>query len=324
MFLRKFLILLSFSLALQPLTILAKEENEAGFDKWKAKLEKDAKKKGYEKEFLKEIFSQISYSQEHLDQDKKQFKPQTFEEYYSNAVNASRIKKSKKHIKKYKELLSKAEAHFLVPKEYIVSLWAMETDLGRVTGNFNVFNSLANLSYNKRRRELFLAEFFAAVEVAKANNIKAQEFKGSWAGAIGQCQFLPSTYLNHGYDFNKDEKRDIWSDKQDVAASVANYLKNLGWSYEIPWGYEVKKIKDLEKSINFKERHSLQYLVTKYDLKKLDGSNFSEYELLDQAKIVVQEDRMFVTFKNFDLIKKWNNSTYFALTVGLLADHIKD
>jgi membrane-bound lytic murein transglycosylase B len=210
----------------------------------------------------------------------------------------------------------------MVPKQYIVALWAIETDLGRVTGSDNVFKSLANLSFDTRRRKLFQGEFFAALEVAKQNQINAENFNGSWAGALGQCQFLPSTYLNHAYDYNKDGKMDVWNTKEDVFASIANYVKNLGWNNDLPWGYEIKNIKDLSEKINFKENHSLQYLVSKYNIKKRVRSKFTAFELTNSVKIVRQEDKLFITFRNFDLIKKWNNSTYFALTVGLLSDII--
>ncbi len=107
-------------------------------------------------------------------------------------------------------------------------------------GDFNVINSLANLSFNKRRRELFLNEFFAAIKIINDNNINAKKLKGSWAGAIGQCQFLPSTYLKYGYDFDNDGMVDIWRNKSDIFASIANYLKSIGWDNKINWGYEIK------------------------------------------------------------------------------------
>jgi membrane-bound lytic murein transglycosylase B len=296
---------------------------EEGFLTWKAKLKKDTINKGYKVDFTEELFTAISYSSEYLVHDKKQFRPQTFKKYYANAVNAKRIRRCRNQALVNKDILTQVEKDFLVPKEYIVALWAIETSLGEITGNYNVLSSLANLSYNKRRRKLFLAEFFAAIEVLQKNNINVNDFKGSWAGAIGQCQFLPSTYLRHGFDFNKDNKTNIWTDKEDVLASIANYLQNLGWNNKVPWGYEIKPIKDLNQTINPKTHYSLQYLVDKFSVEKNNNSSFSDYELLEQVSIVQQEDRFFITFKNFDLIKKWNNSTYFALTVGLLAGEIK-
>ncbi len=315
--------LLILILLLFPITLIAKDNAEnPKFDKWTEKLRKDAKNEGHEEEFLDSVFKEIFYSDEYVAQDKKQFDPQTFKQYYENAVNRFRIRKAKKQIKKNEGILTKIEQDFLVPKQYIVSLWAIETDFGRVTGNYNVFNSLANLSFDERRRSLFLKEFLAALEVIKVNQIQAADLSGSWAGAIGQCQFLPSTYLNHGFDFNEDNKIDIWKDKEDVLASIANYLQSLGWNNQVPWGYEIKNIKGLSESFNFKESHALQYLVGKYNIEKLNGSKFSDYELSRQVKATIQGNRLFITFKNFDLIKEWNNSTYFALTVGLLSDKI--
>lgn len=315
---------LIFSIFTKNLIAQETEDVILQFSNWKEKLRLDAQKDGYNDEFLDNIFSVISYSDIYVREDKKQFKPQTFQQYYKNAINSIRVKKAKKRIKQHQETLKKVSLKFGVPIEYIVALWAIETDFGRITGDYNVLNSLANLSFDKRRRELFLQEFLAAVKVAQINNIKPQDFKGSWAGAVGQSQFLPTTYLNHGYDFNKDNIVDIWNYEEDVFASIANYLGNLGWNNQFPWGYEIKFNKNLQEISNKEDSYLLKDLIEKEKIETIYNYQFSKVELEQEANIIAQGNRMFITLKNFDLIKEWNRSTYFALSVGLLADKIKN
>lgn len=297
---------------------------EENFNNWRDKLQQQLIDKDYEPHLVEEIFSVISYSDHHIIQDQKQFLPQTFEEYYRNSINRSRINKSIKQLQENKKILNKIEKKFGVPKEYIIALWSIESDFGRIGGSSNVFNSLANLSFNERRRELFLKEFFASIEIVKKNKIKVTDLNGSWAGALGQCQFLPSTYLKYGFDFDKDGFADIWNNKKDIAASIANYLEELGWNKKVPWGYEINNIEDFEEAIDFESNYPLRSLVDKYGLSKKNGLQFNDNELKSKVRLIRQQDRLFIVFKNFDLIKTWNNSTYFALTVGLLSDQVKE
>ncbi|MDA9231515.1 lytic murein transglycosylase, partial [Rickettsiales bacterium] len=201
---------------------LSAKEVNSDFEIWVNDLKKAVQDKNYEQDFIDEVFLNIYYSKEYIEEDKKQFRSQTFTQYYKNAINNRRIRKAKAKINKNNVILNKVESKFQVPKEYIVALWAIETDFGSLKGDFNVINSLANLSFNKRRRELFLNEFFAAIKIINDNNMNAKKLKGSWAGAIGQCQFLPSTYLKYGYDFDNDGMVDIWRNKSDIFASIAN------------------------------------------------------------------------------------------------------
>ena len=131
---------------------------------------------------------------------------------------------------------------------------------------------------------------------------------------------LPS---NEYDNINGDNKKDIWHNKDDIMASIANYLSSLKWDHNIPWGYEIKNIPNLTKLAN-KRKYLLKDLKAKYQIDKIDNAAFSSYELEKKVTIITYEDRFFVTFKNFDVIKIWNNSSYFALTVGLLANQIKE
>jgi membrane-bound lytic murein transglycosylase B len=322
MFLKFITIIILFFINFSALASNNISKEEVGFSKWQKKLEKEAKKQDYSEEFLKAVFQEIHFTKKYVKQDKKQFKPQTFDDYYANAVNYLRIKRSKNYLQTNKIILDEISQTFSVQKEFLVALLAIETDFGKIKSSDNIFNALANLSYDKRRRSLFLKEFNAALKVAKINNIKPKNFKSSWAGAFGMCQFLPSTYLKHGFDYDDDYKTDIWNNKKDILASIANYLSNIGWNNKLPWGYEIKVSDQLINNIKLKTRYNLDYLITKHNLTKEDGKFFNDYEKLEQVKIIKIGSKLYLTFNNFDLIKEWNNSSYFALTVGLIYDII--
>ena len=309
-----------FSCSEQNIAISA-EKAKLPFNEWKGILYKEAQKKGFETELLDNVFDLIKQSKSHITYDAKQFKKQSFAEYYNNAVNNLRIKKAKYRINKYDNILTSIENKYLVPKEYIVALWAVESDFGSGLGNYFVVNSLANLAYEGRREALFKKEFFVSLEILSSENISPKNFKGSWAGAIGQCQFLPSTCQNYAVDFNNDGKKDIWNDKEDVLASIANYLSALKWDIKLPWGYEITANVTL-KELSNKQTYNLSSIIEKYGIKKLGKGNFTEYELKKNVEILNYDKRFFITFKNFDVIKTWNNSSYFALTIGLLANKI--
>lgn len=299
-----------------------KDLKEEQFLDWYNFLYKKALDKNYDQNFINEVFTFVKYSDHYVKQDKKQFLPQTFEQYYKNAINNSRIKKTKKNLVENLDILKEIEEKFSVQKRFIIALWSIESDFGRIGGDSSIFTSLSNLSFDERRRDLFLKEFMSALEVAWKNKISPKDFKGSWAGATGQCQFLPSTYLEYGFDYDKDGYADIWNNKKDVMASIANYLKGLGWDDDLPWGYEVTKGDNLTDSFDLNSYYQLDSLVEKFDIKRKDKAIFNKKELKSKVKLVRQENRFFIIFENFDLIKKWNNSTYFALTVGLLSDQI--
>ena len=157
------------------------------FNIWKEELYQEAIIQGFNKALLTQIFALIQKSPAYLAQDIKQFKKQTFSEYYLNAVNNLRIKKAKDRIKKHNKILTQIEQKYLVPKEYIISLWAIESDFGDNQGNYHVVNALANLAFNSRRKALFKKEFFASLTILSTENITPKDLKGSWAGEIGRA-----------------------------------------------------------------------------------------------------------------------------------------
>ncbi|MBT4878944.1 MAG: lytic murein transglycosylase [Alphaproteobacteria bacterium] len=317
--------LLLLSLILAFITACSNNNNN-NFSKYKNKLQQQTIKLGYNVEFTNNIFSKIHFDDSYSFNDQKQFtKKQSFNQYYNNAVNNLRIKKAKNKLQEHHNLLNNIFTKYQVQPEYIIALFAIESNFGTKTGDFPVLNSLFNLAYEGRRRKFFEYEFFAALKLIKENKLNPNKYEGSWAGASGQCQFMPSTYLEYATDYNLDGKRDIWHDKEDVFASIANYLHQINWNPNLPFGYEIIASPELisySKKIKNK-KISLATLTKKFPINIIQKTKFNQIELTEKVNLITYDGRLFILFNNFHVIKEWNNSNYFALTIGLLAEKIK-
>ncbi len=278
--------------------------------------------KKYNKNIINDLKKNSYYIKRVVELDRSQ--PEftlSLNQYLNKAVSPTRIKKAKKLYQDNYSLLKKIETHYKVQPRFIVALWGIETDFGRYTGSFKVIPSLLTLIYDGRRAKYFEKEFFYALDILKSGHVKMNSMYGSWAGAMGQCQFMPSSFIKYAQDWNKDGKKDIWKTKSDVFASAANYLKNTGWNYNQTWGRKVY-IKNLTKKIDEKKKYKLSYLkqinLLNFDKKQLPNSDIS-------GRIIFlnnEKDFGYLAYQNFDNILKWNRSNFFAIAVGSLSDHI--
>ncbi len=244
----------------------------------------------------------------------------TFDTYRRNVISDSRIRKGADLMRVHAAPLAAIEQQTGVPAQVVVALWGIESSFGQNPGNFEVINSLATLAYEGRRSEFFRKELIAALRILEREKMTSGQLRGSWAGAMGQCQFMPSTYLKYAVDTHGDGKHDIWNDPMDVMASIANYLAAEGWKRGQPWGFEVKGPVSLADVGLIQKRPLRQWsmLVSK------TGAALPESDL--QASLVQpdgQNGPSFLVFDNTRALMRWNRSTYFAVSVGLLADGIK-
>jgi len=305
-------------------------EDFISFNDWLVSFQESALQKGISQETIDSSFIDIQPNKRIIELDQKQ--PEftiTLDEYLNNTTPKFRVNKGKKlYIKHNKLLLEVARAYNVQPR-FILALWGIETSFGRYTGSFNVIESLATLSYDMRRREYFTQELINALIIIDQGHVSALTMDGSWAGAMGQCQFMPSSFLNHAVDFNKDGKKDIWNTLPDVFASAANYLFSSGWNDNETWGREVtvvKKIKDDYITTSAK-RVDVNKKISewaKMGVRNLDGSNLPEVDI--DAYLVYPEGvdgRKFIVYENFKTILKWNRSLFFGLAVGRLSDLIE-
>jgi membrane-bound lytic murein transglycosylase B len=295
----------------------------AQFDNWTANFKAQMLKKNIPADVFDMAFKNVRYSEQEVKFDKRQLKKITFARYYHNAVNDSRIAKAKRKKRKYQKISKEISTKYQVPQKYIYALWGIETDFGSNKGRFYVVNSLANLAFEGRRRKLFENELYFALQMIRDKQVNVKYFKGSWAGAFGQCQFMPTSFYTYAIDHNKDGKKNIWYDHQDIFASIANYLAKSGWDNSHSWGYEVRFTKKANLRRYLKKSKSVKLAkFQRFGLLHNNGRKFTEAEEQLDVKLLKLDDRYFLVTKNFDIIKKWNNSTYFAMTIGLFADQI--
>ncbi len=201
------------------------------FARWLEDVKRDAAAEGISEATLNDAFADAQYIPRVIELDRKQpEKTQTIEEYLEKIVSDKRIKDGRAAMAEHKQLLDKIGKEYHVAPKYIVALWGIETNYGKNTGGYSTINALATLAYDGRRSEFFRSELMKVLHIEQQDGIPASEIKGSWAGALGQCQFMPSSFLRYAVDYNKDGKRDIWNTQSDVFASIANYLHQVGWS----------------------------------------------------------------------------------------------
>ena len=245
----------------------------------------------------------------------------TFDNYYNRNINQKRIKLGKDLLKKYQNILTEIHAKYDVAPEIIVSIWGIETNYGMYMGNFNVIEALATLAYASKRKSFFKKELLNSLLIYEANFKDTDKVLiGSWAGAMGQGQFMPSSFLNYAVDYDKDKIVDIWNSHYDIFASIANYLKSHGWKKQNYWSLEVQVKEDFKKKI----RENINYNISIFKYANfLD--NFSNSKEVN-IKIIKNNEKLryFAIDKNFKIIKKYNNSDYYALIVGDLANKIKN
>jgi lytic murein transglycosylase len=241
-------------------------------------------------------------------------------DYLASAVSAQRIERAKAAAQQYETWLAKAQHKFGVEPSVIVGIWGLETDFGAFSGSDNVIRALASLAYAGYHADYFGGELLSALQILEAGDITPSQMKGSWAGAMGQTQFMPSSFREFAVDFDGDGKRNIWTSAPDAIGSTANYLAKHGWAAGEPWGFEVIlpegfALKDADFS-----RYAPFSAFADRGVKRADGKPLPQSgagELLVEAGL---RGPIFLATPNFKVIKSYNNSTSYALGVALLGD----
>lgn len=295
------------------------------FDAWKEQLRTQAVKEGISKEFLNEIMPKMALLPHVVEADKKQPEFQlTFWTYLDKTVTPLRIQKGKEMMLRHQKTLKSAEKKYNVPAKYIVAFWGLETNYGSHKGSVETLNALTTLAYDTRRRTFFTKELLAFLKILQKENLS--NVKGSWAGAFGNFQFMPTTFKAYAVDGDGDGKIDIVNSVPDAIFSAANYLSEMGWKPNIKWGREVK----LTKPVSWDEVHDVKQ-KTLNEWKKLgivpaNGAPWPKSMLDTKAEILMPmgiNGPIFLTYSNFNVIMRWNRSVLYALAVGLLSDALE-
>jgi len=249
----------------------------------------------------------------------------SFGRYKKNVVTPVRVRDGRAYMRQYHSLLKKIGDAYGVEPRYIVALWGIETSFGKNTGSFETIPALVTLAYDGRRRDFFRQELLKALRIVDQGNIALHDMKGSWAGAMGQCQFMPSSYEQFAQDYNKDGKRDIWKSRADVFASVAEYLSRSGWRKGQPFMRQVTLPSDFDNSLmGLNIQKPLQYWLDA-GIRLRDQKKIAE-DRCDLARVIQPGGKgykAYIVYDNYRIIMKWNSSTYFATAVGLFAEQLK-
>lgn len=284
----------------------------------------EAAGKGIKPETLAAALTGIEHIDKVIELDRRQPEfTMTFKGYMDRVVNPGRVEKGRRLLAENKAVLDKIEQYYRVQPKYVVALWGIETDFGRITGGYPVVSALATLAYDGRRSSYFRGELMNALQILDEGHITPAAMLGSWAGAMGQCQFMPSSFLRFAADWNGDGRRDIWTTREDVLASAANYLSSSGWKGDQTWGRPVKLPAKFDKSLvglNTK-KHLSEW--SKLGVKAAGGKPLPQADL--EASLVMPDNgdgAVFLVYDNFRTTLKWNRSTFFALAVGHLAERI--
>jgi membrane-bound lytic murein transglycosylase B len=247
----------------------------------------------------------------------------SFDTYYERVATDARIEKGQQMLAENRALLTRIGDEYGVSPAVIVALWGIESSFGEAQGDYPIIQSLATLSYEGRRHDFFKGELIKAMQIVDEGDIPIHEMKGSWAGAMGQVQFMPSTFLAYAVDYTGTGHKDIWHSEADALASAGNFLSHLGWKRDELWGREVVLPARFNPGLAGLDKPYTLDFWRQQGVRKIDGGTLPPGDI--KAAIVLPDGpdgRAFLAYNNFKVIMKWNHSTFFAATVGLLSDAI--
>ena len=306
------------------------------FDDWLQELVREARDRGYGDDLIDATLAGLQPLPRVITNDRSQAELVVgFERYYRTRVTPPFVRRGRELARAHRRLLERIEEAYDVQRRFVLAIWGIETRYGRVTGGTPVFQALATLAWEPRRADFFRGELFDALSMVSRGHIDARSMTGSWAGAMGQPQFMPSSYLRYAEDFDRDGRRDIWRSTADALASIANYLEGWGWNDEFTWGREVRLTPEVREAVaqqttqrtdgcyamrNMTERIPLDDW-RRLGVRRVDGRALPDGDV--KAGLVETDTRSFLVYENYDAILRYNCAHYYALTVALLADQIR-
>ncbi len=313
-------------------------KTQAEFQTYLSVLKQEAIAKGYDSKLIDDAFATASYKEKVVSADKNQPEvKETLETYLPKRVPQWKIDRARKLYAENKDVLEQVAKEFGVQARFIVALWGLESNFGTIQGGHNVISSLVTLAFDGRREALYKRQLWAALDILKSGHITLDKFKGSWAGAMGQTQFMPTSFNAYAVDYNNDGRKDIWTTKEDAFASIANYLKQEGWDDSLTWGRQVKLPENFDSKYVLKRGTKTRKQWLEYwndsersladwqalGVRKADGSDLPNVDV--RAALVMPDDingRMYLAYDNYKVFMHWNRSYYFATSVGYLSDRI--
>ncbi|WP_421844789.1 lytic murein transglycosylase [Marinobacter algicola] len=286
-------------------------------------LESQAIEAGVSSQTAGEVLAGAEYLERVIELDRRQ--PEfttTFADYLNRRVNSDRVSRGRELLDKHEALLDRVTRKTGVPAPYLVAFWGLETNFGAYFGKMSVPSSLATLACDERRSQFFTEQLIAALRIIDEGAIPAEQMEGSWAGAMGHVQFMPTVFLRHAVDGDGDGKRDLWNSLPDAMMSAGHFLQDLGWDGDYRWGREVLLPQGFDYSLADGRRLPLEKWRA-LGVTDAFGNNLAN-EPIEAALVVPAGHRgpAFLAYKNFNVIMGWNRSEFYAIAVGHLADRI--
>jgi len=301
-------------------------QTQSGFQRWVKNFRSVALANGISARTYDRAFKGVKLNIRVVQLDRKQaeFSRQIWD-YLDTATSPKRVKNGQAMLAKHKRTLNAIEKKYGVDKEVVLAVWGLESSYGKNMGDINIIEALATLAYDGRREKFGKQQLLEALRIIQSGDITPNRMMGSWAGAMGHTQFIPTSYQASAQDFTGDGKRNIWdpNDPSDALASTANYLKKAGWTLNQPWGVEVKLPKGF-----YYGNASLEVKATPARWTELGVRTVRDKRIPNHGKGSVflpagSDGPAFIVFKNFKVIKRYNNANSYAMAVGHLADRIK-
>ena len=306
------------------------------FNNWKSEFKKIAISNNISEETFDLVMKNVKFLPKVIEYDR--FQPEFYEDtktYVSKRTSTKKLEKGLNFFSQNKELINTIEIKFDIEKELLLALMGIETNFGTYVGKMDILSSLATLSFDKRRSEFFTKELLILLKLIDTNQIDYNTLYGSWAGAFGYFQFMPSTIKNYAFDYNKDDYIDL-KNSEDAYASAANYLTKIGWKKNQPCFYKVELNEDIPSkylNVSAKKIHNKNKLkffkkyINNYSDLNIDNENLNVAIVTPDKDIIPDAETLnpaYIVYDNYEIILKWNRSLRFALAVCTLKDKFKN
>ena len=324
------IIFLSFIFLISSINLSFSELSQEGFDKWLSEYKKSVLERGISKETINKTFKYTKFLEKVIKYDRKQ--PEFYEDtitYVSKRATKNRAMIAKKKLSQNLNLFNEVEKKFNVEKEILLALWAIETNFGKHVGKMDIVSSLATLSYDKRRSEFFSSQLFTLLELIDKKLINPETLYGSWAGAFGNFQFMPSTIKSYAIDYDKNNKIELKKSLHDSLASAANYINRIGWRKNQPCFHRVDLSKKIKKKYINSSARGISNRLKLSKWKKMGVLNIDNLKFGQNLKaaLIIPDGKpdtpTYLIFSNYEKVLKWNRSLRFAISVCTLAEMIK-
>ncbi|WP_417838154.1 lytic murein transglycosylase [Tritonibacter scottomollicae] len=295
------------------------------FQTWMQGFETRAQAQGIRKATLSQAFDGVTYDPKVIKRDRNQSEfSKTIWEYLDSAASDTRVTSGSKALRENRSALNQIEQTYGVDKEVVVAVWGLESNYGSYRGSMDIVRSLATLAFDGRRGPFFESQLIAALKILQSGDVAPRNMTGSWAGAMGHTQFIPTSYLDYAVDFTGDGKRDIWSDNPtDALASTAAYLKKFGWVQGQPWGVEVTLPRNFNYALASRKIKKSPDDWAKLGVRGVDGKPVANHGSASILLPAGGKGAAFMIFKNFAVIERYNTADAYVIGVGHLSDRLK-